>query len=142
MFWPIGLAENDDPRPPASWRFRGKPLPYLQENNESVEPLPPQQPGQLKAYTPIYLRHLRDEHAVERATIPVENIRGPILLVSGTDDQMWPSSVLADIAMRRLESNGFRFPFQHLKYEGGGSSHSIALRTENDAHHRFQGRRL
>jgi hypothetical protein len=118
MFWPIGLAENDDPRPPASWTFRGKPLPYLQENNESVEPLPPQQPGQPEAYTPIHLRHLRDEHAVERATIPVENIRGPILLVSGTDDQMWPSSVLADIAMRRLESNGFRFPFQHLKYEG------------------------
>jgi dienelactone hydrolase len=48
VFWPIGLAENDDPRPPASWTFRGKPLPYLQENNESVEPLPPQQPGQPK----------------------------------------------------------------------------------------------
>ena len=125
VFWPIGLAENDDPRPPASWTFRGKPLPYLQENNESVEPLPPQQPGQPKAYTPIYLRHLRDEHAVERATIPVENIRGPILLVSGTDDQMWPSSVLADIPMRRLELNGFRFPFQHLKYEGAG--HLILL---------------
>jgi dienelactone hydrolase len=82
-------------------------------------------PDNPKAYTPIYLRHLRDEHAVERATIPVENIRGPILLVSGTDDQMWPSSVLADIPMRRLESNGFRFPFQHLKYEGAG--HLILL---------------
>ena len=56
------------------------------------------------AYTPIYLKHLRDARAVERATIPVENIRGPVLLVSGADDQMWPSSDLADIAMRRLES--------------------------------------
>ena len=125
MFWPIGLAEQGDTRPPASWTWRGKPLPYLQENNGSVEPLPPQQPGQPTAYTPIYLRHLRDERAVERATIPVENIRGPILLVSGTDDQMWPSSALADIAMRRLESNGFKFPFRHLKYQGAG--HLILL---------------
>ncbi len=120
MFWPIGLAEKGDARPSASWTFRGKPLPYLQENNDGVETLPPQQPGKPTAYTPIYLRHLRNEAAVERATIPVENIRGPILLVSGTDDQMWPSSVLADIAMRRLESKGFSFPFSHLKYEGAG----------------------
>jgi len=125
MFWPIGLAEQGDTRPPASWTWRGKPLPYLQENNGSVEPLPPPQPGQPTAYTPVYLRHLRDERAVERATIPVEKIRGPVLLVSGTDDQMWPSSVLADIAMRRLESNGFKFPFRHLKYEGAG--HLILL---------------
>jgi dienelactone hydrolase len=125
MFWPIGLAEQGDTRPPASWTWRGKPLPYLQENNGSVEPLPPQPPGQPTAYTPVYLRHLRDQRAVERATIPVENIRGPILLVSGTDDQMWPSSALADIAMRRLESNGFKFPFRHLKYQGAG--HLILL---------------
>jgi dienelactone hydrolase len=125
MFWPIGLAEKGDARPPASWTWRGKPLPYLQENNERVEPLPPQQPGQPMAYTPIYLKQLRDQRAVERATIPVENIQGPVLLVSGTDDQMWPSSVLADIAMRRLESNGFKFPFQHFKYQDAG--HLILL---------------
>jgi dienelactone hydrolase len=140
MFWPIGLAEKGDTRPAASWRLNDKPLPYLQANNDSVEPLPPQRPGQPKAYTPIYLRHLRDERAVERATIPVENIRGPVLLVSGTDDQMWPSSVLADIAMRRLESKGFKFSFGHLKYEGAGhlilipygprTTHIIGLKAE------------
>src|SRR5262249_33579540 len=55
-----------------------------------------------------------------RATIPVERTRGPILLVSGTDDQMWPSSTLADIAMRRLEAHDFAFPFRHLRYAGAG----------------------
>jgi dienelactone hydrolase len=58
--------------------------------------------------------------AVERATIPVEKTRGPILLVSGADDQMWPSSALADIAMRRLETHRHPYPFRHLKYEGAG----------------------
>ncbi len=56
---------------------------------------------------------------------PVENISGPVLLVSGTDDQMWPSSDLADIAMRRLESKNFKFPFRHLKYQDAG--HLILL---------------
>jgi hypothetical protein len=53
---------------------------------------------------------------------------------------MWPSSVLADIAMRRLESKGFSFPFNHLKYEGAGhlilipygprTTHSISFKAE------------
>jgi dienelactone hydrolase len=52
--------------------------------------------------------------------IPVEKTQGPILLVSGTDDRMWPSSALADIAMRRLETHHHPYPFRHLKYQGAG----------------------
>ena len=33
---------------------------------------------------------------------------------------MWPSSALADIAMRRLETHHHPYPFRHLKYEGAG----------------------
>jgi hypothetical protein len=60
-----------------------------------MEALPIAEVGHPVAFTPYYLGHLRDTRAVERATIPVEKTRGPILLVSGTDDQMWPSSALA-----------------------------------------------
>jgi hypothetical protein len=35
-------------------------------------------------------------------TIPVEKIGGPMLLVSGTDDQVWPTTPLSEIAMERL----------------------------------------
>ncbi len=120
VFWALGLAEPGDTRPRAAWTFRGKPLPYLQEANTAVGDPPVPQPGQPIAYAPVYLSHLRDAQAVERATIPVENIRGPVLLASGTDDQMWPSSVLADIAMRRLKKHRFAFPYRHLKYQGAG----------------------
>ncbi|MEH2517681.1 dienelactone hydrolase [Bradyrhizobium sp. AZCC 1610] len=141
IFGPIGLAEKADSRPAASWTFRGKPLPYLQQNNDSVEPIPAQEPGKPRAYTPIYLNHLRDVGAVERAMIPVENIRGPILLVSGTDDQMWPSWLLAEIAMNRLKTNSFKFPFHHLKYQGAG--HLILLpygpRTTNTIGFKAEG---
>jgi len=120
VFWALGLAEPGDTRPRAAWTFRGKPLPYLQENNISMEPSPVVEPERMVAFTPVYLSHLRDARAVERATIPVEKTRGPILLVSGTDDQMWPSTAMADIAMRRLEAHHHPYPFRHLKYEGAG----------------------
>jgi dienelactone hydrolase len=140
VFWPLGLPEPSDTRYRAAWTLGGKPLPFLQEINSMVEPIPPQNPGEIRAFTPIYLRHLGDARALERATIPVENTRGPILLVSGTDDQMWPSSALADVAMRRLKAKAFRYQYRHLKYEGAGhtillpygprTSRNIAMRVE------------
>jgi dienelactone hydrolase len=120
IFWALGLAEPGDTRPRAAWTFRGKPLPYLQENNSSHDSEPKAEHRHPIAYTPLYRSFLRDSQAVERATIPVERTRGPILLVSGTDDQMWPSAELADIALRRLEAHRHPFPFRHIKYPGAG----------------------
>ena len=125
VFWGLGLAEPGDTRPPVAWTFRAKPLPYLQENNTSGDPPPLLQPDRPVAYTPFYRSQLRDARAVERATIPVEKIRGPVQLVSGGDDQMWPSSDLADIALRRLETHRHPFPFRHLKYPEAG--HTILV---------------
>jgi dienelactone hydrolase len=125
VFWALGLAEPGDTRPRAAWTFRGRALPYLQENNTSGDPLPKHPPGRAVAYTPFYRSQLRDARAVERATIPVEKIRGPVQLVSGVDDQMWPSSELADIALGRLEAHRHPFPFRHLKYPEAG--HTIVV---------------
>ena len=120
VFWALGLAEPGDTRPPVAWTFRGKPLPFLQENNTSGDPPPVHEAGRPVAYTPFYRSQLRDARAVERATIPVEKIRGAVQLVSGSDDQMWPSPDLADIALRRLEAHRHPFPFRHLRYPEAG----------------------
>jgi fermentation-respiration switch protein FrsA (DUF1100 family) len=71
IFWALGLAEPGDTRPRAAWTFRGKPLPFLQENNTAGDPLPNIEPGLPVAYAPFYRSQLRDAAAVERATIPV-----------------------------------------------------------------------
>src|SRR5258708_2329887 len=52
--------------------------------------------------------------------IEVEKIRGPILMMSGSDDQMWPSLVLADLAAQRLLRNNFTHKFDHVTYAGAG----------------------
>jgi len=36
---------------------------------------------------------------IEAATIPVEKITCPILLISGEDDKMWPSTMFSNLVM-------------------------------------------
>ncbi len=73
----------------------------------------------------FYQRALQDETAVEEGSIAVEKIGGPVFLVSGTDDRLWPSTRLSQMAIERLNAHDHLFPREHLRYEGAG--HMIAL---------------
>ncbi len=48
-----------------------------------------------------------------------------MLLISGTDDQMWSSSRLSEMAIERLKAHEHSLPYEHLRYEGAG--HMITL---------------
>ncbi len=62
---------------------------------------------------------MQDQAAMTRAAIAVENSAGPILFVSATQDEMWPSKEMSDAMMHRLQSKGFAHHFEHLVVEGG-----------------------
>ena len=68
---------------------------------------------------------LTDEAAETAALIPVERINGPVLLISGTDDRVWPSSAMSDRVIERLRHHAFAFPSEHLRYEGAG--HAVLM---------------
>jgi len=102
-------------RPPA-WTYHGEALPFV----SSREPEETGDPAKPLALTPRFLRTLEDRAAVAAAEIPVERINGPVLLISGQDDQMWPSAVLAKIAMDRLARHHHPYPYRHLSYPGAG----------------------
>jgi dienelactone hydrolase len=70
--------------------------------------------------TPGFLAGLDDVEAVAAAEIPVERINGPVLLVSGADDAVWPSTVLSEFAVRRLRAHRHPHAVEHLVYEGAG----------------------
>ncbi|MFO0550918.1 MAG: acyl-CoA thioester hydrolase/BAAT C-terminal domain-containing protein [Polyangiaceae bacterium] len=48
---------------------------------------------------------------LDAATIRVEDTSGPVLLIAGDDDQLWPSCVLGEVARARLESSGHTASF-------------------------------
>jgi uncharacterized protein len=111
-----GIAETglNETMPKSSWTLDCKPVPFVpfRINDDFIE--------RYGFYLGLYLGSLQDRHAVERATIPVEHINGPILLLSGTDDAIWPASMMCEQAIKRLRQRHFAFHFQHLTYEGAG----------------------
>jgi len=68
----------------------------------------------------LFRAGLRNREAVEKAAIPVEKIAGPILLVSGGDDRVWPASEMSERIMARLKENHFAYRAEHLHYPRAG----------------------
>jgi hypothetical protein len=77
------------------------------------------------AIAPIFQLYLKDAEAVRQATIPVEKIRGPMLLVTGKEDQVWSAAQMADLVMQRLAVYKHPYADQHLCYANCG--HAIGL---------------
>jgi dienelactone hydrolase len=110
-----GYAVNER----SAWSYRGAPLPFLKGNAEGLNWR--DKPVRLDQF---YRNAMSDEAAVERAAIPVEKINGPVIMMSGTDDGMWPSTMMAELLMKRFKDKGFRHRAEHLCYQGAG--HGIA----------------
>ena len=97
----------------SSWMYKNKEVPYV--------------PAPLKTISPalkgdLYTAHrmmLEDEEAVIKAEIQVENIQGPILIISGKDDDQWPATSMSNKIMERLEEHNFTYYKQHAILEGG-----------------------
>lgn len=110
-------VERDRP----AWTWRGEPLPYVPRR------FPPDVTDRIRNREPItmlsaHVAALENRSAVEQATIPVERIRGGLLLISGQDDQTWPSTMLSDWVVERLERHRHPYPYRHLAYPGAGHS--------------------
>jgi dienelactone hydrolase len=109
----------------SSWSYHGQDLSYVpftftEESGQAMQKA--LQEHTAFALTPLYLHALEhaDAETVDQAVIRVEKTQGPILLVSGQDDQMWPSSQLSDMVIKRLAQYQFPYPHRHLTYQGAG----------------------
>jgi len=56
------------------------------------------------------------------ATIPVEKINGPVMVICGELDSLWPSCRMSAQVGARLEANNFKHAFQILEYADAGHS--------------------
>ena len=108
-----------------SWKYQGIDIPYIPmdkiSGNESnkIETLEYWKSGLAKI------------ELLTHGTIKVEKINGPILLFSGKDDRVWPSSVMADMIEQRIKENNFKYSFQNIKYEEAG--HLISSNPESNS---------
>jgi dienelactone hydrolase len=65
-------------------------------------------------------RPLPAPRGTPQAVIPVERIRGPILLTCGEQDMVWPSCPAVDAVAARLRAHGAAAPVTALRYRDAG----------------------
>lgn len=95
-----------------AWTADGKALPFVAPNGMLYRPN--------AAMKPMFDHAIGEADTRADTNIPVENIKGPILLVSGKADALWPSYDMGERIVARLKDKKFRYPVQHLSYENAG----------------------
>ena len=106
--------------PGSSWSFHGEEVPYTPYVTEKF-PLGSILRKSLRAREmtmyDLYLPLVRQPNP--DAVIRVENITGPILLISSKMDTMWPSELAAKRIMARLQARDFPYAYRQLSYDYG-----------------------
>ena len=100
-----------------SWTFAGEAIPYppaipstsLEDMQTEGRTLPNGFP-----LTPWYRALMSQPEAMANCSIAIENAGGPILMVSGVEDEMWPCAWGSDRITDRLRARDFQHSFSHL----------------------------
>lgn len=93
--------------------WQGQPLPFV--------PVPWSATGDLITgnLRGAFEKMMANTAAMADAAIPVERLQGPMLFVSATRDEAWPSREMSDAMMSRLGEHGFAHVHEHLAVPGG-----------------------
>ena len=104
----------------SAWRESDRPVPFLSLLAADLADLRSRVfHADPVALTPLFEAAL-DRPVPPEAIIPVEQTNGPILLISGDDDRMWPSARMGDQILERLEAHGHPFRSRHCRYQRAG----------------------
>jgi dienelactone hydrolase len=103
----------------ASWTLKGLRLPAAPTPSKA-DVLKQLETRKVVDLVEIYLSKMQDRKAFESASIAVEKIKCPLLLISGSDDRMWPSKLYCEKVMQRLDHHQSSIYRDHICYEGAG----------------------
>jgi dienelactone hydrolase len=121
--WSSGGRDRETGEIIPSWIWKGEAVPFA--------PLPMREFMWRSALPVVVLRRpvmfcnlfragLRNQRAAERAAIRVERISGPVMLVSGGDDHVWPAAEMSERILAQLKQHDFAYAVEHLNYPKAG----------------------
>ncbi len=92
----------------SSWSFDEEELAFIPMPWKAV-------PSVLKRdMSKAYMIMLENKEAEEKASIAVEKINGNVLLISATQDELWPSTMMSNKIINRLKANNFSNYYEHI----------------------------
>lgn len=114
----------------SAWERDGGPVPYVPYEfgvGFTLELLWRWLRGEPLGLRPVYEAGVEAaaEETIAEATIPVEQVGGPVLLVSGDDDRMWDAESLSERVIERLDERDYDHEYEHLCYDDAG--HGIGV---------------
>ena len=100
----------------SSWSRNGAPVSYV----PIPQDVPPAQVPEGVSMRPMFEAGLQDKAAVEQGGIPVERATGPLMLVSGGDDRVWPTGQMCQMMVERMKAHGRADDVVHRHYPAAG----------------------
>jgi len=98
-----------------AWTLHGRPL-----DSATAETAYTRNPDGSVSGRSAFLSGLAGPDAAA-ARIPIERFKGPVMLISGGEDQLWPSTVFADRIMASLQHD----PARHVDLNYPGAGHLV-----------------
>jgi dienelactone hydrolase len=117
-----GIAKR--PHRKSSWSYEGKDIPYLPYSNWKATYAFFSKGTFLNTYQSAWDK--RDKYPKSR--IPCEQSHAAILLLSGKNDTMWPSSLMCNEIINQLNECAYPFPLEHVAYDCG---HEVGSKKEH-----------
>jgi dienelactone hydrolase len=96
-----GSIPWDTPSDAPAWLLDGEPVSHIAADGSPAETV-------------------LDEKPLDSVVPPVERTNGPVLLLSGGADRVWPARRLSNRIVDRLDSHEFLHDYEHLTYDGVG----------------------
>lgn len=106
----------------SSFTYKGKGFPYTEyseEDSKRIE-LEMKEKGIQYHDGPKFQSAFKNEEMINQSAIEVENIKAPILFISGKEDKEWPSFMMSEMMMKRLEQKQFQYDYAHYSYDNAG----------------------
>lgn len=99
----------------SAWTFEGQPIHGIDQS-------------MLASYSPWW-SIINDLEQVDNFFIPVEKMAANILLLSGKNDNIWPSTEMSNRIINRLRQKKYPHYYNHIAYDG---DHYIFTRSWDD----------
>lgn len=124
------------PRDTPAWHYKGEALANVWQGNPDADVAAyttPPGPGLPIRQDGAFIDAMKNAAFTEKARIRVENINGPVMMISAEDDGCWPSKKFADMIEERLKAFNHPWRIEHVCNEKAGHSIGFPFVPVSDA---------
>jgi dienelactone hydrolase len=124
-----GLKVNNFPSKHSSWMYKELEIPYVKFNSFILIRTLIKMLLKKEGVIAWMYKKLLEKDVTSEATIKVDKINGPILMISSEKDAIWPSKMHCEVAMQLLKESHFKYEYKHITYEKSGHMLTIPYQS-------------